>query len=164
MKNLFKPALTGLSGISLSMFIPKVILGLFFIFAIYPSLAGQPDPAVEQCISRCGPDAKYVKDYRVQLGRGIPSDEFRFRANFSLRKNTTYRFTMCTDRNSGGELVFRLLNEENEVVASSPDNKTGIADSSIEMTCRKSGIYLLCYDFTQRQAGSGTGIVSVILR
>ncbi len=163
-KKSFKLALTGPAVTSSSLIIHKVMLGLFFIFAVFSSLAGQSDPVVEKCISSCGADAKYVKDYRVQLGMGMPSDEFRFKANLSLRKNTTYRFTMCTDENSAGELVFKLLNKENEVVASSDYNRPGRANSSIELTCRKSGIYLLFYDFAQRRAGSGTGIVSVILR
>jgi hypothetical protein len=164
MKNSFKLAFTGPSGLRNYFILCKAAFGFFFIFALLPALSGQSDPVVDKCISSCGSDAKYVKDYRIQLGKSISSDEFRFKTNFSLRKNTTYRFTMCTDNNSAGQLICKLLTKENEVVISSIDENTGKANSSIDLTCRKSGVYLLCYDFTQGQAGSGTGIVSVIIK
>ncbi|MDP4223757.1 MAG: hypothetical protein Q8868_10630 [Bacteroidota bacterium] len=164
MKNLFKLTFTGLSGLCNNLIQYKAAFGFFFIFALHPALSGQSDPVVDKCISSCGSDAKYVKDYRIQLGKGIVSGEFRFKTNFSLRKNTTYRFTMCTDNNSAGQLVCKLLTKENEVVISSIDENTGKANPSIDLTCHKSGIYLLCYDFTQSQSGSGIGIVSVIIK
>jgi len=125
-------------------------------------LQGQPDPILNKCISSSGSGAKYIKDYRVQLGKGNSENEFRFKAKLSLRKNTRYRFTVCTDNNSKGQLVFILMNAENKIILSSLNQKTGILNPNVDLTCRKSGIYNICYDFTLNQSGSGTGIVSVI--
>ena len=140
----------------------KYLLGFLFLNSILLVLQGQPDPNLNKCISSSGSGAKYIKDYRVQLGKGNTGSEFRFKARLSLRKNTKYRFTLCTDNNSKGQLIFRLMNAENKIILSSPDQKTGRINPNVDLTCRKSGIYNICYDFTLNQSGSGTGIVSVI--
>jgi hypothetical protein len=140
----------------------KYLIGLLFLNTAFLVLAGQPDPILNKCISNSGSGVKYLKDYRVQLGEGKSQSEFRFKANLSLRKNTRYRFTMCTDNKSKGQLIFMLMNSENKIILSSLDKKTGIRNPNVDLTCRKSGIYHICFDFTLSQSGSGTGIVSMI--
>jgi hypothetical protein len=140
----------------------KYLIGLFFLNTAFLVLNGQSDQILKKCISDGGSGVKYLKDYRVQLGESNSRSEFRFRANLPLRKKTRYRFTMCTDNKSKGQLIFMLMNSENKIILSSLDQKTGIINPNIDHTCRKSGIYHICYDFTQSGSGSGTGIVSVI--
>ncbi len=139
----------------------KYLIGFLFLNTALSVLYGQSDPTLNKCISNSGSGAKYLKDYRVQLGAGNSESEYRFKAKLSLRKNTKYRFTMCTDNNSKGQLIFMLMNAENKIILSSLD-QTGIVNPNVDLTCRKSGIYHICYDFTLSQSGSGTAIVSVI--
>ena len=139
----------------------KYLIVFLFLITALSVLYGQSDPTLNKCISNSGSGAKYLKDYRVQLGAGNSDSEYRFKAKLSLRKNTKYRFTMCTDNNSKGQLIFMLMNAENKIILSSLD-QTGIVNPNVDLTCRKSGIYHICYDFTLSQSGSGTGIVSVI--
>jgi hypothetical protein len=80
----------------------------------------------------------------------------------SLWKNTKYRFTLCSDDESKGQLILNLKDDANKIVASSFDQKTGKTYAFIDFLCNKSGIYQLNYDFTRGQQGSGVGVVSII--
>jgi len=140
----------------------RYLIGLFVLNTAFLALSGQPDPVLNKCISNSGSGAKYLKDYRVQLGEGNSNSEFRFKAKLQLRKNTKYRFTVCTDDRSKGQLTFMLMNSENKIILSSLDQNTGIVNPNVDLTCRKSGIYQISFDFTLNQSGSGTGIVSMV--
>ncbi len=138
----------------------KFLISFLFLNTVILVLQAQPAQILNKCISSGGSGAKYLKDYRVQLGKGNSESDFRYKAKLSLRKNTRYLFTMCTDNNSKGQLIFRLMNAENKIILSSLDQKTGTVNPNVYLTCRKSGIYNICYDFTLNQSGSGIGIVS----
>lgn len=140
----------------------KYWIGLIFLNTAFLALNGQSGQNLNKCLPDGGSGVKVLKDYRIQLGEGDPQSEFRFKANLPLRKKTRYRFTMCTDNKSKGQLIFMLMNSENKIILSSLDQKTGIINPDVDLTCRESGVYHLCYDFTQSRSGSGTGIVSVI--
>ena len=120
------------------------------------------DPLVASCVMDIGDGAKYLKDFKVQLGKGSDSEDFRYKAQMSLWKNTKYRFTMCNDANSQGQLVITIKNENNDVVLSSYDEKSGKIYPYIDFICNRSGIYQICYDFYQGEAGLGVGVVSMI--
>lgn len=120
------------------------------------------DPLVSNCIMNAGADARYLKDFRIQLGKGPTTGEPRFRAQMSLWKNTKYRFSMCNSEDSDGKLYLNLKDDTNKIVISSFDQKTGKTYSFIDFICNKSGIYQLSYDFTGGEKGSGVGVVSMI--
>ncbi|HLN21304.1 MAG TPA: hypothetical protein VK213_09470 [Bacteroidales bacterium] len=120
------------------------------------------DPLVTQCVMNAGSNAKYVKDFRVQLGKAENQNDLRYKTNMSLWKNTKYRFSMCNADNSSGKLILTIKDETNKVVLSSFDQKTGKIYTSIDFVCNKSGIYQLCYDFENWQQGSGVGVVSMV--
>jgi hypothetical protein len=109
-----------------------------------------------------GPTAKYLKDFRIQLGQSNSQDAFRYKANMSLWKNTRYRFTLCTADNSRGRLILSIWDETNKIVLSSIDQKTGAVYPFVDFICNKSGVYQVGFDFTDRQSGSGVSIVSMI--
>ena len=60
------------------------------------------DPLISNCAINAGENAKYLKDFRIQLGKAATQSEFRYKANMSLWKNTKYRFSMCNAENSKG--------------------------------------------------------------
>jgi hypothetical protein len=141
----------------------KIIFFLFCLLASSMISFGQiTDSFAGSCAVSAGAKARYLKDFRIQLGKAAPQGELRYKANMTLWKNTKYRFTLCNSNNSKGQLIFNLRDGSDQVVASSIDQKTGQTYKFIDYTCNKSGIYSLNYDFTGRQQGSGVGVVSMI--
>jgi hypothetical protein len=141
----------------------KSIITLSFLFTIGLLSFGQgTDPFVSNCAMNAGDNAKYLKDFRVQLGKAATQDEFRFKANMSLWKNTKYRFTLCNTEDSKGQLILSIKDDANKVVLSSFDKKTGKTYPFVDFICNKSGIYQLNYDFSNGQQGSGVGVVSMV--
>ena len=142
----------------------RYLLGFLFLLPVIGVLSGQsvPDPLMSKCLLSTGPAAKYLKDFRIQLGQAASGSEFRYKANMSLWKNTRYRFTMCTADNSRGQLILNILDDSDKTVLSSYDNKTGTTYPYVDLICNKSGIYQVYFDFTGYQSGSGVTIVSMI--
>jgi hypothetical protein len=141
----------------------RTIISLFVLLAIAAYSYGQSaDPLVSNCVMNAGPGAKYLKDFRIQLGKAPAGDELRYKAQISLWKNTKYRFSMCNSDDSKGKLILKLKDDANKVVLSSYDQKTGKTYPFIDFVCNKSGIYQLNYDFIDGQQGSGVGVVSMV--
>jgi hypothetical protein len=141
----------------------KIIITLTFIFALgYMAFGQVTDPLISNCATNAGPNAKYLKDFRIQLGKAVNQGDLRYKANMSLWKNTKYRFTMCNAENSKGQLILSIKDEANKLILSSFDKKTGKIFSFVDFECQKSGIYQISYDFTDGQQGSGVGVVSMI--
>jgi hypothetical protein len=141
----------------------KIILISALLFTLsYLSYGQVTDPLISSCATNAGPDAKYLKDFRIQLGKATPTTELRYKANMSLWKNTKYRFTMCNADNSKGQLFLTIKDESNKQILSSFDKKTGKTYSFVDFECQKSGIYQISYDFVDGEQGSGVGVVSMI--
>ena len=142
----------------------KIYLTLIFLLLTAGIMvSGQSsDPLVSNCILNAGPDAEYLKDFRIQLGKTTTQGEPRYKTQMSLWKNTKYRFSMCNSEDSGGKLYLNLKDDTNKSVLSSYDPKTGKTYSFIDFICNKSGIYQLSFDFTGGEKGSGVGVVSMI--
>ncbi len=120
------------------------------------------DQLVNSCVMNAGPNCKYLKDFRIQLAKAPSAGEMRYKTQMSLWKNTKYKFSMCTSDDSQGELILTVKNDANQVVLSSFDSKTGKTYKSVELTCNRSGIYQLNYDFKDGMQGSGVGVVSMV--
>ena len=141
----------------------KTIITLAFLFAIgFLSFGQVTDPLISSCAINAGPNAKYLKDFRIQLGKAAVQSDLRYKANMSLWKNTKYRFTMCNAENSKGQLILSIKDDANKQILSSFDKKTGKIFSFVDFECQKSGIYQISYDFINGQQGSGVGVVSMI--
>ena len=141
----------------------KFIISICFLLTIGVLSFGQTtDPLVSKCALSAGDNAKYLKDYRIQLGKASTQSELRYKDNISLWKNTKYRFTLCSNQDSKGQLIFDIKDDANKLIISSFDKKTGKTYSSIDFVCQKSGKYQISYDFTGGQQGSGVGVVSMV--
>jgi len=141
----------------------KHLVTLVLLIATAMLAKGQAaDPLVSSCISTAGPNAKYLKDFRVQLGKAASEGELRFKAQMSLWKNTKYRFTMCNSEGSEGKLILTIKDDTNKQVLSSYDQKTGKTYPYVDFICNRSGIYQISFDFTGGQPGSGVGVVSMV--
>jgi hypothetical protein len=141
----------------------KNIITIFLLLTISClAFCQKSTPLVGECIMNIGEDAKYLKDFRIQLGKTVVHSDLRYKANMSLWKNTKYRFTMCNTEDSPGKLILSIKDNSNKIVLSSFNEKTGKTYSFVDFICNKSGIYQLNFDFTQGQQGSGVGVVSMI--
>lgn len=141
----------------------KHFITLLLLLTTGVLVSGQSaDPLVSSCISNAGPNAKYLKDFRIQLGKAPAAGELRYKAQMSLWKNTKYRFTMCNSESSQGKLILTIKDDTNKQVLSSFDLKTGKTYPYVDFICNRSGIYQLGFDFTDGQQGSGVGVVSMV--
>jgi hypothetical protein len=134
-----------------------IVLGFGFV-----SFGQVTDPLISNCATNAGTNARYLKDFRIQLGKSPVQSELRYKANMSLWKNTKYRFTMCNAGNSKGQLILAIKDDTNKLILSSFDKKTGKIFAFVDFECQKSGIYQISYDFVNGQQGSGVGVVSMI--
>lgn len=141
----------------------RFIISLSLMLSIGFLLAGQSaDPFVSKCVMNAGNDARYLKDFRIQLGKAAVENDLRYKTNMSLWKNTKYRFTMCSTEDSKGQLILSIKDDANKIVLTSYDKKTGKTYPFVDFVCNKSGIYQLNFDFTDGQQGSGVGVVSMV--
>jgi hypothetical protein len=124
--------------------------------------AQSADLLVTNCVLNAGPNARYLKDFRVQLAKGSSDGELRYKAQMSLWKNTKYRFSLCNSEDSNGKLILTIKDNTNKIVLSSFDQKTGKTYPYVDFICNRSGIYQLNYDFIDGQQGSGVGVVSMV--
>lgn len=141
----------------------KYIITILLLLTVGLLLKGQAsDPLVSNCLTTVGSGAKYLKDFRIQLGKAPSAGELRYKAQMSLWKNTKYRFSMCNSEDSKGKLILSVKDDTNKMVLSSFDKKTGKTYPFVDFICNKSGIYQLNYDFIDGQQGSGVGLVSMV--
>lgn len=141
----------------------KIFITLTILFTFgFLSFGQVTDPLISNCVVNAGSNAKYLKDFRIQLGKTATQNDLRFKANMSLWKNTKYRFTMCNAGNSKGQLILSIKDDANKLILSSFNKKTGKIFPFVDFECQKSGIYQISYDFTDGQQGSGVGVVSMI--
>jgi len=141
----------------------RLLFTISLLLSIAFMLSGQPsDSFVSSSVMDASKDAKYLKDFRIELGKTSEQNELRYRTNVSLWKNTRYRFTVYNAEDSKGQLYLTLKDETDRVILTSYDSETGKAYQFVEFICNRSGIYQLNYDFINGQQGSGVGIISIV--
>ncbi len=141
----------------------SLVITLSFLLASTILLTGQSaDQQLSKCVKNAGYDARYLKDFRIQLGKSTIQNDLRFKTNITLWKNTKYRFSMCNSDESKGQLVLYIKDNTDKVILSSFDQKSGMTYPYVDLICNKSGVYHLNYDFINGQQGSGIGVVSIV--
>jgi hypothetical protein len=128
-----------------------------------PFLAfSQTDLLISKCVLNTGENTTYLKDFVVELPKASAQTDIPVhKANMALMKNMKYRFTLCNQDNSKGQLVVSVFEGE-KLVTSSFIEKTGKTFPSLDFTCMKTGTYQLRYTFKGGEQGIGVGIVSLI--
>jgi hypothetical protein len=142
----------------------KKYLIIFLVLLMFPiiSMAQATDPMVTKCAMSAGSNTTYLKDFRVQLGKGNPQGELRFKQVFPLSKNMKYKFTLCSADNSTGVLIMKIKDEAGKQVLASFDEKSGKTFPSVEFTCNKTGTYQILFDFMNSSQGLGVGVISLV--
>jgi hypothetical protein len=138
-----------------------IILATLFLLPVLSS--GQStDPFISKYAMNTGTNSTYLKDFRVQLGKGNSQTELRYKQVFPLSKNMKYRFTLCNSDNSKSELIMKVKDDAGRLVLASFDQKSGKTFPSIDFVCNKTGTYQLYFDFRDFQQGLGVGIISLV--
>lgn len=141
----------------------KIVWILSLLILVPMFIAGQTtDSFVSKCAMNTGPNTTYLKDFRIQLGKGGVQPELRNKQIFPLSKNMKYRFTLCNAENSTGQLIMKIKDDQGKLILSSYDSKSGKAYPSVDFQCNKSGTYQISFDFVDYQQGLGVGIVSLV--
>jgi hypothetical protein len=142
----------------------KKILIILMVLLMVPiiSRAQATDPLVSKCAMAAGPNTTYLKDFRVQLGKGNPQDDLRYKQVFPLSKNMKYKFTLCSADNSAGVLIMKIKDDTGKQVLATFDQKSGKTFPSVEFTCNKTGTYQISFDFMNFSQGLGVGVISLV--
>jgi len=141
----------------------KALLLLFSLVVSVVALQAQDrDAIVSNCALAIGDNTTYLKDFVIKLPKGTDKSSLPVhKENIYLMKNQNYRFTMCNDDISDGELVLGLY-DKGRLIISTYDSKTGKISASFDFSCNKTGLYQLRYSFKEGRQGMGVGIVSLV--
>lgn len=135
---------------------------LSFTVAITVLNAQDHDEIVSKCALGIGENTTYLKDFVIKLPKETdPSNTPVYKANIYLMKNQNYRFTMCNDENTKGELVLALY-DKTKLIISTYNSKSGNVSNTFDFSCNKTGLYQLWYTFKDGRQGMGVGIVSLV--
>lgn len=142
----------------------KKYLLILMVLLMIPiiSHAQATDPLVSKCAMAAGPNTTYLKDFRVQLGKGSPQSDLRYKQVFPLSKNMKYKFTLCSADNSSGVLIMKIKDSDGKQVLATYDQKSGKTFPSVEFTCNKTGTYQISFDFMNFSQGLGVGVISLV--
>ncbi len=138
-----------------------ILIFCFFITGTFESFA-QYQEEVHNCAANAGDDAQYLKEFIVVLdGANNNQRPPVFRQNLALRKNVTYRFSICNMENSEGEAILRLYDNANLTLSSYYPESQKIYNT-INFKCKKSGVYTIMISFKDGKPGKAVGILSYV--
>ncbi len=145
----------------------KRFIGLVFavlVFGIIQVVAQDHSAIIDQCVAEAGKDATYLKDFVVKLPQATDKKNPPIaKHSLILRKNTMYRFTICTGENSEGEAILKLF-DTNRLQATNYMVKSGKIYQSINFNCTKTGPYTVFISFKDGKSGNAIGIMSYVKR
>jgi len=114
---------------------------------------------VQKCMLSAGDGVTYLSDFIVKLD-GAPENGRPpvYRKSLALRKNVTYRFTICDMEDSEGEAVLRLYDNA-RLILSSFYPATGKEYNVINFQCKKTGVYTVMISFKEGKPGGAVGVL-----
>ena len=140
----------------------RIIFILLLSAGVPLSIFSQTDALISKCVMSTGENTTYLKDFVVELPKASVQTSIPVhKENMYLMKNMKYRFTLCNQDNSKGELILSVFDGEKQVTSTFIE-KTGKIYSSVDFICNKTGLYQLRYTFKEGEQGIGVGIVSMI--
>ena len=137
------------------------ILALLFFIAVTAMQQSDRKERVQECASRAGEGAIYLKEFVVTLPKSVKGERPpMYRQSVILRGNNIYRFNLCNEK---AEAVIRVY-DATSVLVSSYDNKTDKDYNPINFLCRKTGQYNIIITFKKGKAGEAVGIMSHVMK
>lgn len=138
-----------------------ILIAIILLNFHYASSQGGDD-IIDQCVATAGSDVTYLTDFKISLPAA--SDKKHppvLKKSVILRKNTTYRFTVCNSEKSEDEAVLKLFDTD-KVIISSHNPKTGKTYQSVNFQCSKTGPYTIFFYFKDGKSGDAIGILSYV--
>jgi hypothetical protein len=106
--------------------------------------------------------AKYLKDFTVKLSAAPPGEDApRDKNSFMLRKNTQYRFTVCSSKDYSGRAIVKVY-DSSKLLASNYVVATGKIHRTFEIKCQKTGAYHVFVEFEDGKEGLAVVILSFV--
>lgn len=134
---------------------------LVLSLAVLPSVvrAQSEDELLDICGAIAGPEATYLRDFKIRLEASDPPNIQRY--PIILKKGNKYRFTIASSKDFEGILKLELY-DSNRLMASTHNTATGEDYPSIDWVCSKTGAYHLFYSFKDGKNGMGVGVLSLV--
>lgn len=137
------------------------ILFALMLFLAYPTQtqAQTEDELLDICGAIAGPDATYLRDFKIRIDASNPPTVQRY--PIILKKGNKYRFTIASSKDLDGVLKLELY-DSNRLMATTNNPATGTDYQSIDWICSKTGAYHLFFSFKDGKAGMGVGTLSLV--
>ena len=138
-----------------------ILITMITAFLSIPGLAmaQTEDESLDICGALAGPDATYLKDFKVRLDASDPANIQRYPV--VLKKGNKYRISIASSRDYEGVMKLELY-DSNRLMATTNNPATGVDYPSIDWICTKTGAYHLFFSFKDGKAGMGVGVVSLV--
>jgi hypothetical protein len=117
---------------------------------------------VEKAYRKAGPDANYVREFKVKYGPGtidqpLPSGRFPVSLNYGVH----YRFSVSNAREYEGIVVLELFFRD-QLLESTYNFELKRPGDSFDHLCKKTGTYDVIMSFMDGKAGCAAGVLSSI--
>ena len=137
------------------------IIAIIFCFTLVSMVQSDRKERVQDCASKSGDGAIYLKEFVVSLPKSNKGDRpSMYRQAVILRGNNIYRFNVCNDK---GQAIIRLYDSSNMLI-SSFDPQTNKEYNPINFLCRKTGQYNIIITIKDGKAGEAVGIMSHVMK
>ena len=138
-----------------------IILSIFTLGIVNHARAQTGEELVNMC-SQLAEDATYLKDFTVKLSGAAPGeDPPSQKKSLMLRKNTQYRFTICSSRDFPGRGILKIYSSSKQL-ASNYVVSTGKIFPTIDLKCQKTGPYHLWIEFEDGKEGLAVVVLSFV--
>ncbi len=138
-----------------------VILAIFSFVNISESKAQTGEELVNIC-SQMAKDATYLKDFTIKLSSASPGEDAPIQKNsIILRKNTQYRFNICSSKDYPGRAILKVY-DSSKLVGSNYVVATGKIFPSFDFKCQKTGAYHIFIEFEDGKEGLAVVMLSYV--
>jgi len=136
---------------------------IFLTFHIKESQAQTGEELVNICNRIATKDgAKYLKDFTVKLNAAPAGEDApRDKNSFMLRKNTQYRFSVCSSKDYDGRAIVKVY-DSSKLLASNYVVATGKIHRSFDIKCQKTGAYHVFVEFEDGKEGLAVIVLSFV--
>lgn len=140
----------------------SIVIIAIILLSFHNASSQEANDIVDKCVATAGSDVTYLTDFKISLPAATDkSHPPVLKKSVILRKNTTYRFTICNNENSEDEGVLKLFDID-KIIISSHNPKTGKTYQSVNFQCSKTGPYTIFFYFKEGKSGDAIGILSYV--
>ncbi|MFP4018276.1 MAG: hypothetical protein ACLFUH_03415 [Bacteroidales bacterium] len=138
-----------------------ILAALFSFLNISESKAQTGEELVDIC-KQIDDEVKYLKDFNIKLNSApAGEDPPQHKKSIVLRKNTHYRFTICSSQDYPGEAIVKVY-DSNKLIGSNYVVSTGKIHESFDFKCQKTGAYHLFVEFEDGKEGLAVVMLSFV--